>query len=143
MTKKKSFNRHKQTDIRNIFLKPSDRAGTPSLWIDEIRKVSCETENAYRDHDVKIVLREHSRIVGVSIWTLTFLRNGFQSISSLDAATETDGNQKVFVFKTELVTDANAVLVTAKGKSGNVLAAGTLYVRIPGEGRGRKRERKK
>lgn len=84
-----------------------------------------------RDHDVKIVLDEHILIVGVTRWTLTFLMGGQQFTSSLDAVTETDGIQREFVFKTELVEGATAVLLTAKGRSGSVLATGTAYVQIP------------
>lgn len=115
-------------------ISPEARSSPPTLWILELRKVSRETtpnDPTSRDHDVKIVLDEHILIVGVTRWTLTFLMGGQQFTSSLDAVTETDGIQREFVFKTELVEGATAVLLTAKGRSGSVLATGTAYVQIP------------
>ncbi|XP_047473413.1 uncharacterized protein LOC125028117 [Penaeus chinensis] len=115
-------------------ISPEARSSPPTLWLLELRKVPRETtpsDHTSRDHDVKIVLDEHSLIVGVTRWTLVFLKGGQQFTSSLDALTETDGIQREFVFKTELVEGANAVLVTAKGRSGSVLATGTAYVQIP------------
>lgn len=113
---------------------PEDRSSTPTLRILELIKVSRETtpdDQTPRDHNVKIVLDEHALIVGVTLWTLNFLVNGDNVLSSLDAVTETDGLQREFVFKTELPEGITAVLVAAKGKSGNVLATGTVYVQIP------------
>lgn len=82
-----------------------------------------------------IVLEDHEHFAGVKRWHLTFMRGGEQFTSALDVEENVGSEQKKFVFPTELITEANAVFITARDEVGTTLAFGSSQIKIPGKER--------
>ncbi|XP_037776406.1 uncharacterized protein LOC119573313 [Penaeus monodon] len=119
-------------------LSQEERAGIPAVYVTEVRKVSRQNaeidhsgDSPHRDHDVMIVLEDHEHFAGVKRWHLTFMRGGEQFTSALDVEENVGSEQKKFVFPTELITEANAVFITARDEVGTTLAFGSSQIKIP------------
>ncbi|XP_047473773.1 uncharacterized protein LOC125028336 [Penaeus chinensis] len=119
-------------------LSQEERAGIPTVYFTEVRKVSrqnAETDHSgdfpHRDHDVKVVLEDHEHFAGVKRWHLTFMRGEEQFTSTLAIEENVGSEQKEFVFPIEMVTDANAVFITARDEVGSSLAFGSSLIKIP------------
>ncbi|XP_042866779.1 uncharacterized protein LOC122249733 [Penaeus japonicus] len=119
-------------------LSQEERAHIPPVYITEVRKVSRESgehdvnsDFPHRDHDVKIVVEDHSHIPNVKQWQLTFLLDGEQHTSVLEVEENVGSDQKEFVFQTELKAETTGIFITAKDDAGTTLAYGSSQIKIP------------